>query len=350
MTKNGNQSALNVTVLNSGGEKCGLTYAKRAKGLVKKGRAVYLPDGNAGNVIRLTDCPTCENMEDNTMDNIHTDAVGTVAAEHKTNYLFFEPKKWMKHPDVINTTVFSRFFITNPLGDGMKEVVATGNWKWDWCEITNGMLRLERNTEYHFVFWLNGGENDNADETCMLQIIFTDNSMRAGEAEWEQRLCYKLNRAYIKPLKKYNGWELYDIPFTTNDCEYTQIRFTAQRAPMAVMEAKEPAFYAELEDRVDEFANRRPQRHNIVFEDGWPTANVWYSTEALRRGNTANLPGACFNMEELGNMNELCQRVAAEVSSRIAEEIDAAEIADIIAADYADEIVQQVREKVSDNN
>lgn len=216
------------------------------------------------------------------------------------------------------------------------------------------MLRLERNTEYHFVFWLNGGENDNSDETCMFQVIFTDNSMRASEAEWEQRLCYKLNRAYIKPLKKYNGWELYDIPFTTNDCEYTQMRFTAQRAPMAIMEAREPAFYAELEDRIDEFANRRPQRHNIIFEDGWPTANVWYSTEALRRGNTANPPGAGFNMdefmEEFSNMDELCQRVAAEVSSRIAEEIDADEIADIIATDYADEIVQQVREKVFDKN
>lgn len=293
------------------------------------------------------------------MDNIHTDAVSVAAAAPKTNYLFFEPKKWMKHPDFVNSTILSRFFINNPLGDGLKEVVSTGDWGYTWCEITNGMLRLERNTEYHFVFWLNGGENDKSDETCMLQILFTDNSMRAGEEDWEQRLCYRLNRAYIKPLKKYNGWELYDIPFTTNDCEYTEMRFTVQRAPMAIMEAKEPAFYAELVDRIDEFAGRRPQRHNIVFEDGWPTVNVWYSTEALRKRYGTNTRSTCFDgagfnmdefMKKFSNMDEFCQRVAAEVSGRVAEEIDAAEIAGIIATDYADEIMQQVRETVSGNN
>lgn len=91
------------------------------------------------------------------------------------------------------------------------------------------MNQLRPNTEYHFVFWLNGGENDCSDETCTFEVLFTDNSMRTSESDWEQRLCYKLNRSYIKPLKRYKGWELYDIPFNTNERKYTQLRFASQR-------------------------------------------------------------------------------------------------------------------------
>lgn len=343
MTKNENKPP-NITVINSSGEKIGFTYEKRAIGLVKKGRAVYLPDENAGKVIRLNDCPTCENMEDTIMDNI-INTQPTEAEEKKVNYLFFDPKEWMKHPDVQKTTVFDRFFITALFGEGLTEVVSLGNWGWDWSEITNGMLRLERRTEYHFVFWLNGGENDRSDETCMFQVIFTDNSLRANESEWEKRLCYKLNRAYIKPLKRYNGWELYDIPFVTDDHEYTQLRFTAQRAPMAVMPAKEPSFYAELEDKTDELADKRPQRHNIIFEDGWPT-NTWYSTAALTRENAPKNPQPSETFMGDPNFDELCERISEIVNERYSEELDIDQLADVIVSNHIKEITQKIAASV----
>lgn len=343
MTKNENKPP-NITVINSSGEKIGFTYEKRARGLVKKGRAVYLPDENAGKVIRLNDCPTCENMEDTIMDNI-INTQPTEAEEKKVNYLFFDPKEWMKHPDVQKTTVFDRFFITAPLGEGLTEVVSLGNWGWDWSEITNGMLRLERRTEYHFVFWLNGGENDRSDETCMFQVIFTDNSLHANESEWEQRLCYKLNRAYIKPLKRYNGWELYDIPFVTDDHEYTQLRFAAQRAPMAVMSAKEPSFYTELEDKTDELADKRPQRHNIIFEDGWPT-NTWYSTAALTRENAPKNPQSSETFMDNPNFDELCERISEIVNERYSEELDIDQLADVIVSNHIKEITQKIAASV----
>lgn len=167
------------------------------------------------------DCPMCENMED-PMDNINTVS--------DTNYIFFNPREWMKLPDIDeNKNVFSRFFISSPFANGTVEVVSTGKWNWDWCGITNGMNQLQPNTEYHFVFWLNGGENDCSDETCMFEVLFTDNSMRTSESDWEQRLYYKLSRSYIKPLKRYKGWELYDISFATNERKYTQLRFAAPR-------------------------------------------------------------------------------------------------------------------------
>lgn len=330
---------LSVSVFDSDGEQLGLTYERRAKGLVKKGRAVYLPDNDTGKAIRLTeaDCPTCESMED-TMDNINT--------ANTTNYIFFNPKEWMKLPDVDEeSNNFSRFFISSPFDGGMVEVASLGDWSWNWCEITNGMLILEPNTEYHFVFWLNGGENDCSNETCTFQVIFTNNSLRANESDWEQRLCYKLNRSYIKPIKRYNGWELYDIPFTTNDRKYTQLRFAAQRAPMAVMAAETPTFYDALPEAVDKFASERPQRHNIIFEDGWPT-NTWYSTNKLRssrKGNTAESRAS----ESPIDMDELSEMIAESINERLAESINLDELAEnMMGMMDMDEFARMIKESM----
>ena len=55
---------------------------------------------------------------------------------------------------------------------------------------------------------------------------------------------------------------------------------------MALKPAKELEAYSDWEDAPDEFANERPQRHNLVFADGWPSISQYggdkYSTEALR--------------------------------------------------------------------
>lgn len=285
MTKN--EESLTVTVLDMNGNIIGKTYPKRAKGLVKKCRAQYVSD----NEIRLEISGlTCENTEDLKMDIIETTTV--TEETPKKNYIFFNPKKWQKHPDV-ESTVADRFFINGIFDDKLTEVYSLGSWGYDWSEITGGMMTLEKNTEYHFVFWLNGGENDNNNEVCQLHIMFGDNSLGINVSEWNEKLVYKLNRSFLKPLHCYNGWELYDIPFVTNDKEYTQIRFVAQRAPMTVMAAEEPEKYSELKDTVDEFADRRPQRHNIVFEDGWPT-NTWYATSKLKGSSS---PSANLNSQ-----------------------------------------------------
>ena len=253
-------------MLNADGSPAGTTYPKRAAGLVKKGRAQYVSDFT----IRL---------------NYVSDGITNITEEFKMNntenknYIFFEPKHWQKHPDV-ETTVYERFFIDSVFDSGLTEIITMGNWQGSWSEITNGMLSLEKNTEYHFVFWLNGGENDRFNEICQFQVMFTDSNLSVPLSDWNNRLIYKLNRAYIRPLKHYKGWELYDIPFTTQNNEYTQLRFVAQYAPMSVMAAKEPEFYRNLEDIPDEYADIRPQRHNIVFTDGFPV-DKWYGTKQL---------------------------------------------------------------------
>lgn len=316
MTKNELPSQT-VTVYDENGSIIGKTYPKRAKGLVKHSRATYVSD----NEIRLnTNCPTYDNTED-MMDNITDTAIA------QTNYLFFEPKRWNKHPDVPNSTA-DRFFINSVLDNKLVEVVSLGDWGYNWSEITNGMLMLEKNTEYHFVFWLNGGENDNSNELCQFQVMFSDDSLKVSESDWNNKLTYKLNRSYLKPLKKYKGWELYDIPFTTEDKLYTQMRFVAQRAPMTIMSAEIPETYSELPEVLDEFEEKRPQRHNIIFADGWPT-NTWYATERLKNGGNSNFNNnpqfGNFDFSQMFNgmantdeiVNSLQEQIMAQIKSEL---------------------------------
>ncbi|MDY4589027.1 MAG: hypothetical protein SPD47_11315 [Oscillospiraceae bacterium] len=263
MTNNNSNGHQTVTVISQDGEHIGLTYPRRAAGLVKKGRARYVND----NTIRLNSVSDAENTEDIKMDNINT-LNETKTPEQPINRLYFNAREW-------STGVISkanRSFMHGPDGE-LIEAITFGDWSNSISDIETKKLFLPKKMLHTFTFWLNGGENDNNNEVCRLEIIFNN--------DYENRYTYNLNRNFIKPLKKVNGWELYEIPFITDDNEYTQLRFVAQRAYMTVMNAKPKEEYADLPDNADEFEGERPQRHNIVFDDGFPT-NTWYSTRALR--------------------------------------------------------------------
>lgn len=267
--KNGSAAKQTVRVLNGDGEKIGLTYPRRAAGLVKKGRARYVNDlciclNNASDVTKFTE----ETKMDN--NNIITQNEGRT---QPYVMLYFNAREWRFNKDCKDNTG-SRSFMTGPDG-ALNEAFTIGNWSWNWTEICTKQLTLAKNTPHMFTFWLNGGENDKYNEVCRFEVIFNN--------DYENRYTYNLNRNFIQPVKRLNGWELYEIPFTTGDNEYTELRFVAQYAYMTVMAAKDKFEYAEIPDTADEFADERPQRHNIVFQDGWPTNN-WYSTKNLRAG------------------------------------------------------------------
>ncbi len=325
MTKN----SQSITVLDYEGKAVGKTYPKRAKSLVKKSRAAYVTD----EIIRLNRCPTCDNTEDIMMDILNDNNVSmpenAAPDTAPANIIFLDPRKWSKNPDVEQQTNFNRFFMSTPFSNDMQEVLSIGTWGSNWCEITNGALALEKNTKYRFVFWLNGGENDRSNEVCQLHIIFTDNPAKISKVDWDNKYCFMLNRSYIKPLKKYKGWELYSIPFTTSDKQFVQLRFVAQFAPMAIAYADIPECYAELKDNIDPYADSRPQRHNIIFEDGWPT-NTWYSTKALSGKNT---PPQCGTENSSPDLESLAAMIAGfididEIASSIADNINMDEIAE----------------------
>lgn len=338
MTKN--EKGLTVTVLDSNGTAIGKTYPKRAKGLIKKGRAQLVSD----NEIRLDKvCPTYENTEEIKMDNNVNSTNTTAMTEtvlHEDKYLFFNPQAWHRDPDVGGAV--ERFFVTSPFSGELVEIYSISGWlDGNLSGITSGLLALEKNTKYHFLFWLNGGENDKRNETCQCQIMFSNSNIRVDRSDWDNKMTFNLNRAYIKPVKQYMGWRLYDISFTTPDKEYTQICLVARNAPTAIMAAEKPECYT-MEDVVDEFAERRPQRHNIVFDDGWPT-DTWYSTinlrEQLRRSQSA------------GGQNQFNQDMVNEIVDALTYEIGSGDFA-VAIADSLDlsEISQQVAEYLAQSS
>ena len=305
----------NVTVTDAQGNIIGTTYPKRASGLIKNGRAIFVDDCT----IRLSGKPEPS-------DTYNTSEV------NQMNYILFNPRNWsfdqMQNNNQGNfgfgrNNGFSQSFpaersFINDFDGSLVESLMFGDWNTSFARAVSKELSLLPDTEYCFVFWLNGGENDKNTEICRLQIAFGGN--------WEDCYTYKLNRNYIKPVLHKDGWELYSIPFRTpvaytpagfgavssgfgtavsgstvstgtgavaqsgdsNNAPtvVTHLAFVVGVAPMAIKPAKELAFYADWEDAPDEFASERPQRHNLVFADGWPSISQYggdkYSTEALR--------------------------------------------------------------------
>lgn len=246
-----------------------MTYPRRAAGLVKKGRAYYVNDF----IIRLSmpDAVLPDSTQQSEVMKMDNRMINT-NNETEVLKLYFEPRTWSFNDDCEHN-VGSRSFMVGPDGV-LAESYMIGDWWYHWTEIVSKTLLLPRNQNCSFTFWLNGGENDTNDEICRFEVIFNN--------DYEQRLIYNLNRHYIPPVKKLNGWELYEIPFRTQDNEYTQLRFVAQKAYMTVLTAKDAAAYEGLQGSTDPFEKDRPQRHNIVFDDGFPT-NKWYSTRSLQR-------------------------------------------------------------------
>ena len=277
----------NVTVTDETGKNIGTTYPKRARGLVKNGRALYVDDCT----IRLS---------------ARAEPSDIKSEGKQMNYLFFNPREWYCS-DMAKQNIFSqantsaeRSFASGFDGE-LVEILMLGGWNTARAEIVSKIYSLMPDTEYCFVFWLNGGENENQNEVCQLRIAFS------GHTDgWN---VYKLNRNFIKPILHYQGWELYAITFKTPEADSaaatvpvvnTQLGFLSGAAPMAVQAAKEPDFYKNWEDSPDEFAGLRPQRHNIVFEDGWPSRNMYggnkYSTEVLREQTNNKRPVRAGNL------------------------------------------------------
>lgn len=243
----------NIKVTDNNGYELGYTYPKRAKGLIKNGRAQYVDDCT----IRLSKV-----------------ASNKISEAEKMKYILLNTHNWTEKDGV------ERSFIDGFEGK-LEEIIQLGTWDTEAVAESNHYL-LDAGEEYSLVFWLNGGENEKADEICELLIYFNNPN------HYKNR--YKLNRNYIKPLLHHSGWELYSIQFSTpSDSESVDVYFSfrAKKAPMAVKAAKEPEYYKDWKDELDEFADKRPQRHNIVFEDGWPSIYMYggnkYSTEVLRK-------------------------------------------------------------------
>ena len=189
----------NIIVRNEIGEVTGMTYPKRAKGLVKHGRAEYVKENeimliNKEDIVmdeifdteKINETPENDTAKQESVsaeNGISLKKEAPVKDEHR---LFFRPREWSFNKACKDSCVGERCFITS-FDETLAEVYCIGNWQYDWTEIVTKDLILEKNTEYAFSFWLNGGENDRMDEVCQLHILF-DNEGKPPYIQAEPQL------------------------------------------------------------------------------------------------------------------------------------------------------------------
>lgn len=255
-----------IRVVDAQGNDYGATYARRAKGLAKKGRARFI-----GNNTLMLACPP-KNLED-TMNDILNINNQNEPATNGSRTIPFEPRKW--RVDLLGNNKSShcaeRIIVTDMIG-GMTEVLSLGSWSHEWAYVRSPHFMLKKNTDYVFTFWHNGGENQNNSELCQFRAYPVQDELNP--------LVFKLNRNYIKETKYNSGWYRYDIPFNTgggdgnNEIEVIamEFQFISMYAHSAFMPNRSEFDALPDDERPDP---RIPQRHNIFFADGYPRDSHW---------------------------------------------------------------------------
>jgi len=306
----------NILVTDSLGNKLEPTYPKRAKGLVKKGRAEFL---NEHHICIKDSCPAIQGInkqEDNMQNNIQTPA-----------RLEFNPREWFFHKDT--KQVGLRSFITDFMGN-LVESYTIGDWSWNWSAIVSPYFTLQKNTEYVFSFWLNGGENDRYQEVCNLDILF--------DADHDGKYVYKLNRNFIKYAMHYKGWYLYEIPFTTKDNDTTQLMFSSMAAYCTIIGAREKSYYGNLQP--DEPNTDVPQRSNLIFPEGYPKDSSW-SWKVFNKSDMSNSTSNNATLPNVDNIRE-------EILSRIDIDSLIEEIVEDVVEDATAELEDILRDRLDE--
>lgn len=222
----------NVIVTDVTGKIIGETYPKRARGLVKNGRAEYVGDceirlrfqKNDG--VQITHDPS---VNKNTEDIIMSKAIDFNAREFR-----FDKE--------CTSNVGSRMFVTDFKGDNTEQF-EIGDWKWSWTQIRCEKF-LEKNTDYLFRFAMTGGHNDTDDAVSQLIIFFDE--------DWEERYVYPLNKSRFRPAvskRDESGLlRVFEVPFNTGDAEKTTFMLIAQHAVARFFAPCELSAYSGLED------------------------------------------------------------------------------------------------------
>lgn len=224
--------AKNVIVTDEFDNRIGLTYPKRARGLIKNGRAEYVSDDRI-RLLKGAHAPSANNdTEDFKMSNV----INFNAREFKFD-------ETCQSTDGNSVNAGSRMFISDFSGENV-EVFEIGDWHWTWSQI-KCKKQLEPNTDYVFRFAVQGGVNNTGDGQSRLMIY--------RDKDWEDRLEYPLERSRFKPTlsKKANGGFLrvYEIPFNSGESGNVTFLFNALHFIEVIMSAKELEAYAELEDQ-----------------------------------------------------------------------------------------------------
>jgi len=230
----------NIIVTDSKGKRLGLTYLKRAKGLVKNGRAEFVNE----NEIKLSDIPFSDTSsvaattEVNKMSEFDKNIQADDNADSK---IYFNAREWSACTDT-SVSKCERTFVTD-FENNLSEAYCIGDKTQTASAIATRQLVLKKNSKYTFYFWIKIDRNIRYDATCQLEIIYNN--------DFENKRVYVLSNNNIRPAKSSDGWQLYQIPFVTEENEYTQLRFVSRYSICTVIPGKDVSCYPHIKDEGD---------------------------------------------------------------------------------------------------
>lgn len=321
--------AKNVIVTDEFDNQIGLTYPKRARGLIKNGRAEYVSDDRI-RLLKGAKTPSANNeTEDFKMSNV----INFNAREFK----FDEGCQSM---DGTPVNAGSRMFLTDFKGENV-QAFEIGDWHWTWSQIKCDK-QLEPNTDYVFRFAVQGGVNNTGDGQSHFMVIH--------DKDYDNRLEYPLERSRFKPVlsKKADGGFLrvYEIPFNSESGNVRFI-FNAQHFVETIMPAYEHEAYAELEDKTyvqlwQEIQERNGNNNNGNLGALDLSGAVITSSRLIKKfmkmaekGIPVDLSGAVLGGDDVDSDNEFFWDTKVDEADAKAEEYDRlASEADTKAEEY----------------
>lgn len=214
----------NICILNETGQMIGLTYPKRAKGLVKNGRAEYVNDCT----IRILHTSDTTVIEDDTGGIDMSQIVDFNARDYKFD------------KSCTGVNVGSRTFVTDMTGRNC-EIFQIGDEQWSWTQICREM-DLAEDEEYIFRFAVLNGLSEEKNETAQFIIVPYDGEA-PDEDDWENRYVYDLSQCRFNPTwcKRWSKdiVRVYEIPFQAGNSRKARLIFVMQHAVAGIMPVTE---------------------------------------------------------------------------------------------------------------
>lgn len=239
----------NIIVLDELSNHSGTTFPKRARGLVKNGRAEYVDD----HTIRMKNTHAPAILTD-ILNNMEDKTLSKVIDFNARDFRFDETNQGVNSG--------SRMFITD-MFDKACEVFEIGG-QGSWTQICSDKV-LERETDYLFRFGIMNMNNSVfGDSTSQFILVPDDN--------WDDRFVFNLTNDQFKPtaIKKWNGkdFRLYEIPFNTGHIENYRFVIVEHMTSARIFPIRELEAYSSLEDSTGESSRfTKPNFDNINFDN-----------------------------------------------------------------------------------
>lgn len=259
----------NVIVLDVFDREIGATYPKRARGLIRSGRAEHAGD----HTIRLLDTHASASNQSQMMEDIAM----SFNIDFNAREFHFDPS--------CETHVGSRLLVTAEDGDKV-ELFELGDRYQPQTQIQMERI-LQKNTEYCFRFAMTRGQVD--EDLASVQFIMAAND------SWEDRFVYQLTQGAYKPTlskRSVNGLlQIYEIPFYTGTYENWQFVFAVRQTTVQFMPVMELEEYTTLEDcTYDQWKKEcKEQSENSENDKTFPNVKI-------------NLSGAHLSEQALYNL------------------------------------------------